>query len=122
MIMKRTYFIAGLMCIALSSAASAHAHLLSAEPSAGQAIKVGPHELKLNFSEGLEAKLSGIVLTASGKGDIATGTPALADGNDKVLVVPLAKELDAGTYTVNWHALSKDGHTSHDAYIFTVAP
>jgi copper resistance protein C len=122
MIVIRTYFIAGLMCIALSSVASAHAHLLSAEPGDGAVIKVGVRELKLNFSEGIEAKLSGVVLTASGKGEIVTGAPAIVGGNDNVLIVPLAKNLDAGTYTVNWHALSKDGHTSHHAYTFSVEP
>lgn len=88
----------------------------------GAAVTVGPNDLKLTFSEALEAKLSGAAVAAEGKGEISTDTPVLAEGNDRVLIIPLQERLGAGKYTVNWHALSKDGHTTHSSYSFVVRP
>ncbi len=118
----RVSILAALLSIAATQAASAHAHLLSAEPGDGAAVTVGPNDLKLTFSEALEAKLSGAAVAAEGKGEISTDTPVLAEGNDRVLIIPLQERLGAGKYTVNWHALSKDGHTTHSSYSFVVRP
>jgi methionine-rich copper-binding protein CopC len=37
-------------------------------------------------------------------------------------MVPVTDELVAGTYTVEWHVLSTDGHKSRGTYGFTVKP
>ena len=51
---------------------------------------------------------------------IPTGVASLAAGDDTTLVVPVMQQLASGTYTVDWHALSKDGHKTHGTYTFTV--
>ncbi len=114
--------LAVLLSLAATQAAFAHAHLLSAEPGSGATLSAGPSDLKLTFSEALEAKLSGATVVSEEKGEVPIGTPVLADGNDKVLIVPLNERLGAGKYTVSWHALSKDGHTTHSSYSFIVGP
>ncbi|AYG61221.1 hypothetical protein CCGE525_00435 [Rhizobium jaguaris] len=42
--------------------------------------------------------------------------------NDTVLMVPISGTIGAGTYTVEWHALSADGHKTTGSYTFTVKP
>lgn len=79
-------------------------------------------QLTLTFSEGLEAALSGATITLAGQGEALIGNTTLKEGDGKTLIVPLLAPLGVGTYTVNWHALSKDGHATHDSYSFTVAP
>jgi methionine-rich copper-binding protein CopC len=106
--------------IGTANAALAHAHLVSSDPA--NLTKAPPSALRLTFSEGIEPALSGVTVTGPANMTLPTGTPSLAKGDDKVLIVPVAQQPGAGTYTVNWHAFAKDGHTTHGSYVFTVAP
>ncbi|EFF0775469.1 hypothetical protein CCF12_004236, partial [Escherichia albertii] len=36
------------------------------------------------------------------------------------LIIPLADPLKPGTYTVNWHVVSVDGHKTKGQYTFSV--
>mgnify|MGYP001030762930 CR=1 FL=1 len=105
-----------------SGSALAHAHLKAAEPAEGARIAASPTALSLSFSEALEAKLSGVTLKGPDGKTIATGTAVLDAKDQRVLRVPLDGALRAGKYTVHWRALSKDGHSTHGSYAFTVAP
>jgi methionine-rich copper-binding protein CopC len=51
-----------------------------------------------------------------------TGAAVLAPNDDKKISVRLNGALSVGKYTVEWHALSKDGHATHGSYQFTVVP
>lgn len=120
--MIRILVLAALIGLAMTAAASAHAHLVSADPADGAVVHAAPRQLTLTFSEGLEADLSGVTVTASGRGETPIGNATLDGDSGKTLIVPLLSPLGAGTYIVNWHALSKDGHATHNSYSFTVAP
>ncbi|MDB5603346.1 MAG: yobA [Bradyrhizobium sp.] len=120
--MSKIFALAVLMCVASSGAASAHAHLVSSEPVGDAVVHIAPRQLKLTFSEALEPKLSGVTVSASGKGETPTDAVTLADSDAKTLIVTLPAPLAAGTYTVGWHALSKDGHATQSSYSFAVAP
>jgi copper resistance protein C len=111
-----------LFSVALASSALAHAHLQTAVPAANATVQAAPAGLTLNFSEGLELKLSGVKVTGPGGGAVSTGTPALSPTDDKVMTVPLAGPLAPGAYTVEWHAVAKDTHATHGTYTFTVKP
>jgi methionine-rich copper-binding protein CopC len=116
---------AALIAAALSTStydALAHAHLEAEEPAADARISTSPPTLSLTFSEGVEIGLSGVTLKGADGKALATGAATLAADDDKRLTVPLDGVLAAGTYTVEWHVLSKDGHTTHGAYRFTVGP
>jgi methionine-rich copper-binding protein CopC len=109
-------------CLALLAAgqAQAHARLLSAAPAAGGETRGSPAELRLTFSEGVIAKLSGaVVKDASGK-PAGAGAASSAPGDRKKLIVPLAGALSPGVYTVSWHAVSPDTHRTVGQYRFTV--
>ena len=120
--MIRTIGLAAAISLAATGAALAHAHLVSAEPAADAVVHDKPRQLTLTFSEGLEAALSGATITLAGQGEALIGNTTLKEGDGKTLIVPLLAPLGVGTYTVNWHALSKDGQATHDSYSFTVAP
>jgi methionine-rich copper-binding protein CopC len=48
------------------------------------------------------------------------GRASLAPGDDTTLIVPVPGMLAAGIYTVNWRAVSADGHATHGTYTFSV--
>src|SRR5258708_12492873 len=106
----------------LASSANAHPKLNSASPAADVSSKVSPKEIKLNFSEGVIAKFSGLELKDEAGKTITTGVPVNDPGNRKQLVVPLTPPLMAGRYTVNRHPVSQDPHPLNDQNSFEVAP
>jgi methionine-rich copper-binding protein CopC len=106
---------------AFSSVANAHAHLSMATPAADSIVATAPTELDLKFSEDVNLKFSGVKVMGPNKAAGAMGPASLTDG-DTTLIVPITDKLAAGTYVVDWHNLSKDGHKSHGTYKFTVKP
>ena len=104
----------------LATSANAHPKLNSVSPAADVSSKVSPTEIKLNFSEGVIAKLSGVeIKNESGKA-IPTGVPVTDPKDQKQLVVSLPGPLMAGHYTVTWHVVSEDTHRVKGEYSFGV--
>jgi copper resistance protein C len=114
----RMLSLAAAATLAIAGQAFAHAHLKSSVP-ADKASVAPPSELDLTFSEGVNAKFSGIKVTGPKKEEVKLGKSMLMDG-DQTLMVPVSGTLEPGTYTVNWHALSNDGHKTNGSYTFTV--
>jgi methionine-rich copper-binding protein CopC len=104
----------------LATSANAHPKLTAASPAADVSSKVSPTEIKLNFSEGVIAKFSGLELKDEAGKTIATGVPVNDPKDQKQLVVPLPAPLKAGHYTVTWHAVSEDTHRVKGEYSFGV--
>jgi copper resistance protein C len=104
----------------LATSANAHPKLISASPTADVSSKVSPTEIKLNFSEGVIAKFSGIELKDETGKTIATGVAATDPKDRTQLVVPLPAPLMAGHYKVTWHAVSEDTHRVKGEYSFGV--
>jgi methionine-rich copper-binding protein CopC len=112
--------LAALAIASLSTEAFAHAHLKSSVP-ADKSTVAAPQELDLTFSEELNLKFTGVKVTGPNKSAIKTGDAMLMDG--KVgLMVPVSEKLGPGTYDVEWHALSADGHKTSGTFTFTVKP
>ncbi|MEX5685637.1 copper homeostasis periplasmic binding protein CopC [Pseudomonas silesiensis] len=101
-----------------ASSVLAHAHLKSQTPAADSTVNA-PAELRLVFSEGIEATFTKVTLSKDGA---AVPVKSLAtEGSDKkTLVVTPAAPLAAGSYKVEWHAVSVDTHKSEGAYSFKV--
>jgi methionine-rich copper-binding protein CopC len=118
---KKILLAAAAISIAFAGQAMAHAHLKSSTPAADSSVKAAPSELDLTFSEGLNLKFSGIKVTSPNKTAVKTGNGMLMD-KDTTLMVPVTDKLAPGKYTVEWHALSTDGHKTNGAYSFTIAP
>ncbi|RXH01550.1 copper homeostasis periplasmic binding protein CopC [Bradyrhizobium zhanjiangense] len=102
--------------------AMAHPKLTSSAPPSDGIERAAPttKEIRLNFSEGVIAKFSGLELRDESGKSIATGTPAVDLKDKKQLVVPLDAPLPAGKYRVIWHAVSEDTHRVKGEYTFTI--
>jgi methionine-rich copper-binding protein CopC len=109
---------ASLALMFAASAAFAHAQLEKSTPPVGGTV-ASPSEIRLEFSEGVEPKFSGLTLTGAA-GAAALGAPSVDSGHQNVLVVPVAKPLSPGLYTVKWRALSVDTHHTQGTFQFTV--
>jgi len=104
-----------------ASSVFAHAHLKSSTPAADSSV-VAPNELRLVFTEGVEAAFTQVKISKDGA---PLDVKSLAtEGADKktLIVVPAATPLRAGEYKVQWHAVSVDTHKSEGSYSFKVSP
>lgn len=117
-LMKTSLVTTAVLLLAIGPA-FAHAKLESSVPANAAIVAAAPTELTLKFSEGLELRFSGASITGP-SGAVTPGAARLDPKDDTVLVVPLAAPLPAGTYSVEWHALSTDGHKTQGSYAFTV--
>ncbi|NEI73788.1 copper homeostasis periplasmic binding protein CopC [Rhizobium lusitanum] len=118
---KKMLLAAAAISLAFAGQAMAHAHLKTAVPAADTTVKAAPSELDLTFSEGLNLKFSGVKITGPNKAAVKTGEAMLMD-KDATLMVPVTDKLTPGKYTVEWHALSTDGHKTNGTYSFTITP
>jgi copper resistance protein C len=111
-----------LLLLALDSgAAHAHAFLDHADPRVGNTVKGQPRAVLLWFTQNLEGAFSTIEVLDANGARMNAGKALVDAGDRKLLRVPL-KTLPAGTYTVKWHALSVDTHTTEGNFTFHVAP
>jgi methionine-rich copper-binding protein CopC len=104
----------------VATAANAHPTLTSSNPQANASTSTYPTEIRLSFSEGVVAKLSGVELKDESGKAIATGAAATDPKDKKQLIVPLTAPLAAGRYTVSWHVVSEDTHRVKGEYSFKV--
>ena len=102
-----------------SQVAAAHASLKSSSPAAGATVEVAPKEISLTFSEKLEEAFSVVTVKDAAGKDVANAKAKVdaADGTTLHLEVPT---LSSGAYSVQWVAVSHDGHRSTGDFKFTV--
>lgn len=108
-----------LMALFTVPAVFAHTHLRSATPAADSRV-ASVSELRLGFSEGVEATFSRVQITAADGANIAVSGIASAPGDQKVLIVTPSQPLPPGEYQVHWQAVSVDTHKSAGDYRFSV--
>ncbi|MBZ9783767.1 copper homeostasis periplasmic binding protein CopC [Pseudomonas sp. REP124] len=107
-----------LASFATASSVFAHAHLKSETPAADSTV-TAPKELRLVFSEGVEAQFTKVSITVDGAA-VEVKSIETAPSDKKTLIVTPEKPLNAGKYKVEWHAVSVDTHKSDGDYSFTV--
>lgn len=98
----------------LSSLAQAHPKLLSSSPAEG-AEGAAPGKIELHFSENLMTRFSGAKLVMTEMPGMAHSPMPMkakvSAGSDpkSMLITPLSP-LPAGTYQIEWRAVSSDTH------------
>ncbi|ROM65049.1 copper resistance protein CopC [Pseudomonas brassicacearum] len=99
----------------ISGLAQAHPKLLSSSPAEG-AEGTAPAKIELHFSENLMTKFSGAKLLMTEMPGMAAHSPmpmpAKVSGSDdpKTMLITPNAPLTAGTYQVQWRAVSSDTH------------
>jgi methionine-rich copper-binding protein CopC len=102
-------------------AAHAHAFLDHADPRVGNTVKSPPRAVALWFTQNLEGAFSTVEVLDANGARMNAGSASVDASDRKLLRVPV-KVLPAGTYTVKWHVLSVDTHTTEGNFTFHVAP
>ncbi len=122
MVTRRMIVAAAVLAAAVTlgaPAVQAHAFLDHASPAVGSSVPTAPAAVTMWFTQQLEPAFTTATVTDQSGNPVDTG-PAQVDPQDPTeLRVPL-KPLPPGTYSVAWHALSVDTHTTTGHFTFTV--
>src|SRR5579871_1139600 len=97
----------------------AHAFLDHSDPAVGSTVPTSPSVMHLWFTQELEPAFSWVTVSDKSGASVSDG-PAAIDPNNKSEMTVKLKPLAAGTYTVKWHALSVDTHTTEGDFTFQV--
>jgi methionine-rich copper-binding protein CopC len=116
--------VVGIIGLLLSTLAQAHPKLLSSTPAEG-ADGAAPGTIELHFSENLVTQFSGAKLVMTEMpGMIHSPMPMKAKvsgGSDpKTMLITPQSPLPAGSYTVEWRAVSADTHPNTGNVTFKV--
>ena len=110
--MRTLIIIVSLLLTALgTTGARAHAFLDHASPLVGSTVPTAPHELTLWFTQNLEAAFSTVEVFDANGGRVDQGKASISGNTMRVALKPLP----AGTYRVQWHALSVDTQRPREA-------
>jgi copper transport protein len=104
-----------LWIVGFAGGASAHASLVSAEPSDGSVLATAPKEVRLRFNEAVTPAVISLV-DASGKarGDVAIRAV------DQTITLTLPDTLPRGTQMVSYRIISADGHPVGGSLAFSI--
>ena len=97
----------------------AHAFLDHATPAVGSTVPAAPEAVTMWFTQELEPAFTTATVTDASGNTVDAG-PAQVDSKDRTELRVALKKLSPGTYTVSWHALSVDTHTTTGHFTFTV--
>jgi copper resistance protein C len=97
----------------------AHAFLDHASPAVGSTVPTAPAVVTMWFTQQLEPAFTTATVTDASGNTVDAG-PAQVDPTDPTELRVALKKLSPGTYTVAWHALSVDTHTTTGHFTFTV--
>jgi copper transport protein len=98
--------------------ASAHVTLVASRPAAGATLAASPSNLRLEFSEPVEPAVAHVSIVApDGQ---STALTVANEPHDAHVIMATLSGLGSGTFRVNWHVLSEDGHPVGGSFLFTV--
>lgn len=110
---------AAALLLAWSGVAWGHAHPEQMTPAANAVVTQAPEQVVIRFSEDLEGAFSSIKVSNAQGESVTAGASRVEANKPKVMMAPL-QALQTGTYTVHWHAVARDGHTTDGSYTFQV--
>lgn len=110
----------GLSALLLATAqlAFAHAHPTQQTPAPDATVEA-PHEVAIDFTEGLEPAFSTLTVVDAADKQVNRAKSAVDANNKKHMSVALG-DLKMGPYQVKWTAVADDGHRTQGHYLFNV--
>ena len=115
--------IAAFAVLAVASGAAppafAHAFLDHATPAVGSRVPTAPATAALWFTQDLEPAFSSVTVIDQTGQRVDLGSAQVPPGHADQLQVGL-KALPPGIFTVRWHVVSVDTHTTEGSFTFTV--
>ncbi|QQK81703.1 copper resistance protein CopC [Salicibibacter cibi] len=105
-----------LLSLAFASTTFAHAHMEDSDPEDGETVEEEVETITVFFDSGIESATTSTVTDEEGnEHELADET---IEGDD--YIATLQEPLTSGDYTVEATVLAEDGHTTEEAFTFSV--
>ncbi|MBW7968828.1 CopD family protein [Bradyrhizobium sp. BR 10289] len=104
-----------LLVVGFATGVSAHAALVSVQPTSGSLLASAPKAVELRFNE---AVTPGAILVIDGAGRARNDARVSASGETISVVMP--PDLPQGTSVVSYRVISEDGHPVSGSVIFSI--
>ncbi|MCC3378957.1 copper resistance CopC/CopD family protein [Paenibacillus farraposensis] len=88
----------------------AHAFIVKSSPAENQVLDKSPSQVTITFNEDLQSAFMSIKVTDETGKRVDTGKAQLTPEHNDTMEIQLVPGMKHGIYTVNWRALSADGH------------
>lgn len=119
---SRVALIAFMLVLLFPGLALAHLGLASSTPKEGAHLGVAPRELRLRFTEAVEASVARLRLLGPNGTEVAISAVRSLPDSGQVIIADITGALEAGTYTVEWQVIGRDGHPVRGTIPFVIAP
>lgn len=116
---------AGVLVTALvvtPAAARLHIGLASSTPAKDSHVMTAPREIRLTFTGTIDVTTAGVELTGPRGVRVPLDSLRAVIDSPRVAVAKVTGALTAGTYTVQWHAIARDGAPGSGAFTFMYMP
>lgn len=104
--------------VGLQTPAGAHAVLIETDPGFDRVVDNAPQRVTLRFSEPVEIAL-GAIRVYRGDGE-RVDTGSVQQPEPSSITIELQPNLERGTYTTTWSAISADSHPIRGAFVWHV--
>lgn len=104
---------------ATAASAQAHGKLITSEPANGASLDRAPTEVRLQFSEPVEAAFTTVKLVGPAAKEVSTGASIVDKTDAKTVVLPVPA-VTAGDYRAEWTMVGPDGHKVKGTVAFSV--
>ncbi|MFK4304211.1 copper transport protein [Paenibacillus sp. RC254] len=98
----------------------AHAFIVESSPTENQVLDKPPSQVKITFNENLQSAFMSMKVTDETGKRVDTGKAQLNPEHENTMEIKLTPGMKNGIYTVNWRALSADGHPINGVIPFQV--
>lgn len=119
---SRGALLAVMLVLFIPGLALAHLGLVGSTPKDGAHLAAAPREIRLSFTEAVEASVARVRLLGANGGEVAISAVRGLPDSGQVIIADITGALEAGTYTVEWQVIGKDGHPVRGTIPFVIAP
>jgi copper transport protein len=114
---KRAVLFFCVVALLVPAVAAAHATLLRSIPANGAVLARAPKAVRVEFDDTIRVASGNAAVANDSSASVLPGKPQVTG---HTLVLPLAKSLRDGAYSVRWSIVSDDGHREQGVLAFAV--
>ena len=118
----RIFLLAGGLVLVLPELAMAHLGLRRSTPAHGAHLSAAPRELRLTFTEAVEATVARLRLVGPSGAEVSISELRQPGDSSQVIVADVLGPLVGGVYNLEWQVIGRDGHPVRGTISYVVAP
>jgi copper transport protein len=118
----RSALLAATLVLLVPTLALAHLALSSSTPREGAHLTTAPRELRLTFTEAVEASVARLRLLGPNEKAVPLSPLRQPADSAQVVIADIMGPVEAGAHRIEWQVVGRDGHPVRGTIMFVIAP